>query len=161
MKLLIVAFLSLFQMAGAQSKLLEDPYLFYKNKKEYFCDQNMIAPYFGPKSPLKVEKLVINRNLDQALINAQFGQKNLTCEYQVLISLGQDYQFKSTQSIIKNLAEQEKCKEGKRWLDIIFEYGSYDFIRGNTLISLKPKSQIAFCQHEVEGLVFQLYGIQL
>ena len=163
MKLLVVAFLTLFQTTFAQSELLEDPYLFYKNKnnKEYLCGQNMLAPYFGPKTPLKIEKLVINRNLDQALIDAEYWQKDLACKYQVLISLSEDEQFKSIQSVIKNQAEHENCKEGKKWLDIIFEYGDYNYIRGNTLISLKPKNQITFCHHEIEGLDFQLYGIQL
>ena len=71
MKLMIVILLALFQTNLAQSELLKDPYLFYKSKKEYLCGPNMLAPYFGLKMPLKIEKLIINRNLDKALIEAQ------------------------------------------------------------------------------------------
>ncbi|MDC0253817.1 hypothetical protein OAK75_02895 [Bacteriovoracales bacterium] len=161
MKLMIVILLALFQTNLAQSELLKDPYLFYKSKKEYLCGQNMLAPYFGLKMPLKIEKLIINRNLDKALIEAQYGKEDLTCQYRVFISLNEDHQFKSIHSTIKNMTERENCKEGKQWLDIIFEYGNYNYIRGNTLISLTPNNQMTFCHHEVKGLDFQLYGIQL
>ena len=161
MKLLIVGFLALFQTTFAHSELLEDPYLFYNSKKEYLCGQNLMAPYFGLKTPLKIEKLVINRKLDQALIDAKYWKKDITCHYQVLVNLDEDFKFKSTQSVIKDASGSENCNEGKQWLDMIFDYGSYEYIRGNTLISLKPSNQITFCHHEIEGLDFQLYGIQL
>ena len=163
MKLLILAFLTLFHSTFAHSELLEDPYLFYNSKKEYLCGQNTVAPYFGLKTPLKIEKLVINRKLDQALIETKFWKKDTSCHYQVLMNLDQDFQFKSTLSVIKNSGEDEGevCNEGKQWLDMIFDHGSYKYIRGNTLISLKPTNQITFCRHEIEGLDFQLYGIQL
>ena len=161
MKLLILAFLTLFHTSFAHSELLDDPYLYYNSKKEYLCGQNAVAPYFGLKTPLKIEKLIINRKLNQALIEARYWQKDLSCQYQVLVNLDEDFQFKSTQSFIKNSGEGDNCNEGKQWLDIIFEYGNYEYIRGNTLISLKPSNQITFCHHEIEGLDFQLYGIQL
>ena len=162
MKLLILAFLTLFHSTFAYSELLEDPYLFYNSKKEYLCGQNAVAPYFGLKTPLKIEKLVINRKLDQALIDAKYWKKDFTCHYQVLVNLDEeDFQFKSTQSVITASNEGDNCNEGKQWLDMIFDQGSYKYIRGNTLISLRPNNQITFCRHEIEGLDFQLHGIQL
>ena len=161
MKLLILAFLTLFHSTFAHSELLEDPYLYYNSKKEYLCGQNAVAPYFGLKTPLKIEKLVINRKLDQALIDAKYWKKDVTCHYQVLVNLDEDFQFKSTLSVVKDSDEGDNCREGKQWLDMIFDYGSYEYIRGNTLISLRPSNQITFCRHEIEGLDFQLVGIQL
>ena len=50
---------------------------------------------------------------------------------------------------------------GKQWLDINFEHGNYNYIRGSTLVSLKPHRETIFCHDEKKGLEFQLYGIQL
>ena len=154
MKLILIGILAFLQTNVVQSELLKKPYLFYKIKKEAFCGENKGESYLD----FKIEKLVINKNLDEALIESQYRQGDQICLYKVLLNLNQDDQFKLIESLVYNKKGSENCEDRKALLDIHFDQGYYNYIRG-TLFHWCPRER-CLCAEEKNELLFQLYGIQ-